>query len=98
MPRCKLANEIVYNYINDHPSKNPVALIKAQYETGRDNGVNCVLKECGFKGTEVLCKAAKVMILHNFCVEHKIMNVSIGTVVDIQFGSKDGPSKCMRPR
>ena len=92
VPRWKLANEIVYNYINDHPSEKPVALIKAQYQTGRDNGVNCMLKECGFKGTEVLCIGAKVMILHNFCVEHKIMNGSIGTVIDIRFRSKEGPS------
>ena len=50
-----MANEIVFDYINNHPKKSPIGLIKVKYSTVRDNGINCMLTEYGFMGVLKFC-------------------------------------------
>ena len=55
------------------------------------DSVNHCVKESSLPLRLALCVGAKVLLLSNFVVEYKIMNGSIGTVVDIVYKDKAGP-------
>ena len=50
------------------------------------------MKECSLPARQALCIGAKVMLLHNFIVEYKIINGSIGVVRDIVYKDHSGPN------
>mmetsp|Transcript_3966 Transcript_3966/g.8935 ORF Transcript_3966/g.8935 Transcript_3966/m.8935 type:complete len:1042 (+) Transcript_3966:4059-7184(+) len=93
VPKWSIAHEIVYNYIKND-LETPIAVIKATYSTSSTNGKNCQLAESSFRNVMALCVGAKVMLLQNMIVAHKLMNGSTGVVKAICYPNKDGPFNC----
>ena len=89
VPQWKMAHPIVFKYLNN--MKTPLAKIAAQLQSSRQDSINHCVKESSLPIRLALCVGAKVLLLSNFVVEYKIMNGSIGTVVDIVYEKKSGP-------
>ena len=89
VPTWKQAVSINLNYLQKSLT-SPIAKIKAELQTSRSNGKNCCLTECNFPVRNLLCVGAKVMLLINFIVEYKLMNGSVGTIMDICYKNKEG--------
>ena len=67
--------------------------IKAQYNSFLSHGINYCVKESSFPSRLALPINAKVMLIKNYIVEWKVMNGSVGTVVDIVYKNSNGPMK-----
>ena len=89
VPQWKMAHPIVFKYLCN--MNTPLAKITAKLQSMRNDGVNHCVKESSLPLRLALCVGAKVLLLSNFVVEYKIMNGSIGTVVDIVYKDKAGP-------
>lgn len=90
VPTWAEASSIVFNYLSN--LGNPIAKWKATYSTTRRDRKNCCLKEKSYPSRVAMCTGAVVMLLKNFIVEEwKILNGSIGTVVDIIYANPLGP-------
>ena len=85
-----MAHGIVHNYLKGMTT--PLTKMKAQYNSCRNNGVNHCVKESSLPARLALCIGAKVMLIKNYIVEWKLMNGSVGTVVDIVYENADGPN------
>ena len=88
VPQWKMAHPIVFKYLCNviTPTK-----MTARLQSVRRDSVNHCVKESSLPLRLALCVGAKVLLLSNFVVEYKIMNGSIGTVVDIVYKDKAGP-------
>jgi hypothetical protein len=90
VPTWSEASEIVFDYLST--IGKPIAKWKAKYSTTRKCGKNCCLKEKSYPSNAAACVGAPVMLLKNFIVEEwKILNGSIGTVVDVIYDNPLGP-------
>ena len=67
-----------------------IALWKIQ--SCRDGGENHCVKESSIYGRLAIYVGAIVMLLRNFIVEYKLMNVSIGIMKEIVYENKEGPA------
>ena len=90
VPQWKQAHDIVYNYLRN--MNTPLVKLKAQYNSILSHGINHCVKESSFPSCLALRINAKVMLIKNYIVEWKIMNGSIGTVVDIVYKNAAGPN------
>lgn len=84
------AHKINFDYIaNDFVT--PIAKSRAIYSAGR-NGKNCCVAESSLPSKNALCVGVRVMLLHNFLVEHGLMNGAVGYVRAIRYEHKEGPN------
>ena len=84
------AHKINFDYIaNDFDT--PIAKSRAIYSAGR-NGKNCCVAESSLPSKNALCVGVRVMLLHNFLVEHGLMNGAVGYVRAIRYEHKEGPN------
>jgi PIF1 helicase. len=84
------ASSIVVDYLLS--IGNPIAKWKASFSSCRRDGKNCCFKEKSFPSKMAMCVGAVVMLLKNFIVEEwKLLNGSIGTVIDIIYDTPQGP-------
>ena len=91
VPQWKQAHDIVYNYLRN--MNTPLAKLKAQYNSILSHGINHCVKELSFPSRLALRINAKVMLIKNYIVEWKVMNGSVGTVIDIVYKDSNGPMK-----
>lgn len=91
VPVWKMAHQIIFDYLQ-HGLETPIAKMCAKTHTCRSNGKNCCIGDTNLPLRNALCVGAKVMLLTNFIVEHKLMNGSIGVIVDICYDCEEGPS------
>jgi hypothetical protein len=82
VPTWKLANTININHLM-YDFDTPIAKFSAKFHSSRVDGRNCCIRESSFPLRNPLCVGARVMLLHNVLVEHKIMNGLVGEVTDI---------------
>jgi hypothetical protein len=84
------ASSIVVEYLLS--IGNPIAKWKTSFSSCRRDGKNCCFKEKSYPSKVVMCVGAVVMLLKNFIVEEwKLLNGSIGTVIDIIYDNPEGP-------
>ena len=85
-----MAHGIVHKYLKGMTT--PLAKMKAQYNSCRNDGINHCVKESSLPVCLALCIGAKVMLIKNYIVEWKLMNGSVGTFVDIVYKNAAGPN------
>lgn len=91
VPTWRLATQLVFDYLENNMT-TPIAKTTACFDTCRQDGRNCCVKESSMPARSALCVGAKVMLLRNFIVEHKLMNGSVGTVKRICYKNPEGPA------
>ena len=84
------AHKINFDYIA-HDFTTPIAKSRAVYSMGR-GGRNCCVTESSLPTKNAQCVGVRVMLLHNFLVEHGLINGAVGYVRDIRYEHKDGPN------
>ena len=84
------AHQINFKYLAED-FETPIAKSRAVYSAGR-NGRNCCVAESSLPTKNALCVGVRVMLLHNFLVEHGLMNGAVGYVRAIRYEHKDGPN------
>jgi hypothetical protein len=89
VPNWSMATDITFNYLRDD-FVTPLAVLQAVKKSVLQVG-NCFSNSNIMPTISALCVGAKVMMQHNFLVEHKLMNGSIGTVMDICYPTPSGP-------
>ena len=68
-----------------------LAKLKAEYSSRCNDIVNHCVKELCLPDCLALCIGVKVMLIKNYIVEWKLMNDSVGTVVDTVYRDVAGP-------
>ena len=86
----KLSHPIVIKYLEGFIE--PMAKMRAKYETSNDRGVNHCIKQSSLHQRLVLFVGSMVILIQNFIVEHTIMNDSLGMVKAILYESPNGPA------
>jgi hypothetical protein len=90
VPTWAEASDIVFHYLCS--LGKPIAKWKASYSTSRRDCKNCCFKEKSYPSKNAMCVGAVVMLLKNFIVEEwKLLNGSVGTVIDIIYANPLGP-------
>ena len=90
VPQWKLGNDITYQYL-DTDFDTPIAILQSVKRSKKPNN-NCFNKSGStMPAISAICVGAKVMLQINYVVENKLMNGSIGTVMDICYKNRKGP-------
>ena len=91
VPQWKQAHKLNFDYLKNS-FNTPIAKMRAKLSNTRTDGRNCCVQESSLPMKSALCVGAVVMCLHNFIVEHGIMNGSVGVVTQICFSNSSGAS------
>ena len=70
----------------------PYAVIKLIYSSYSRSNKNHCIKEMSYPAISAFCVGAVVMLLKNVIVEEKLMNGSIGKVIEIAYDNSNGPN------
>ena len=70
-----MAHRIVYKYLSD--IKTQLAKFKVKLNSCHSDVINHCVKESSLPAHQALCFGTKVMLLHNFIVDYKLMNGAI---------------------
>ena len=68
-----------------------LAKLKAEYSSRCNDIINHCVQELSLPACLALCIGVKVMLIKNYIVEWKLMNDSVGTVVDTVYRDAAGP-------
>ncbi|KAL7554626.1 hypothetical protein ACHAWF_018133 [Thalassiosira exigua] len=91
VPTWRQAHEIIYRYLQDDLT-TPIAVLRAHKSTIKVSGRNCLVQNKMMPGVSALCVGAKVMLTHNYIVEHHLMNGAVGECKGIYYSHPDGPA------
>ena len=70
--------------------QGPYTIIRPQYSSSNPQGQNHCISEMSYPSVSALCIGAIVMLFKNVVVEEKLMNGSMGAIIDIVYDDARG--------